>query len=53
MGTYRRNFDETKDISFLIKDNELLEKQNEIQDKISNTIKKGFDKEPEKYLKIK
>ena len=26
MGTYRRNFDETKDISFLIKDNELLEK---------------------------
>ena len=29
MSTYRRDFDETKYISFLIKDNNLLEKYNE------------------------
>ena len=40
----------------LIKDNELLERYNEIWDKVSNTIKKVFDSElvyDEKYLKIK
>ena len=30
MSAYRKDFDETKYISFLIKDNELLEKCNEI-----------------------
>ena len=30
MSAYRRGFDETKYISFLIKDDELLEKYNEI-----------------------
>ena len=30
MSSYRRDFDETKYISFLIKDDELLEKYNEI-----------------------
>ena len=39
----RRDFDETKYESFLIKNDELLEKHNEIWDKVSNTIKKGFD----------
>ena len=35
MSAYRKDSDETKYISFLIKDNELLEKFNEIWDKIS------------------
>ena len=30
MSAYRRNFDETKYMSFLIKDDKLLEKYNEI-----------------------
>ena len=30
MGTYRKDFDETKHISFLIKDDELLKKYNKI-----------------------
>ena len=41
---------------FLIKDNKLLEKRNKIQDKVSSSIKKGFDNEPvyiEKYLKTR
>ena len=41
-------------MSFLIKDDELLEKFNEIWRKIKNSIKKKFDSEPlynEKYLK--
>ena len=52
-GAYR-SVDETKCISFLIKDNELLEKYNEIWDKVSKVIKKEFDSEPvynKKYLK--
>ena len=40
MSAYRRNIDETKYISFLIKDNELLEKDNEIWEKVSKKIKK-------------
>ena len=43
-------------MSFLIKDNELLEKYNEIWEKVKNSIKKEFDSEPvfnEKYLKAK
>ena len=43
-------------MSFLIKDDELLEKCNEIWEKLKNSIKKEFDSEPvhnEKYLKAK
>ena len=43
MSAYRSNFDETKYMSFLIKDDELLEKYNKIWDKVSNTVKKRFD----------
>ena len=48
--------DETKYMSFLIKDDALLEKYNEIWEKVKNSIKKEFDSEPgnnEKYLKAK
>ena len=44
----------TKDMSFLLKDEKLLERYNEIQKKVSNIIKKEFDSKPiynEKYLK--
>ena len=34
MIVYRRNFDESKYMSFLIKDNELLENYNEIWDRV-------------------
>ena len=34
MRTYRRDFDKTQDMSFLIKDDELLEKYNEIWEKV-------------------
>ena len=40
MSTYRREFGETKCISFLIKDDELLEKYNEIWEKVKNSLKK-------------
>ena len=43
-------------MSFLIKDDKLLEKYNEIWEKVKNIIKKEFDSEPvykEKYLKAK
>ena len=56
MIAYRGYFDETNHIYFLIKDNELLEKYNEIWDKASKVIQKGFDSESvynEKYLKSK
>ena len=35
---YERHFDETKYMSFLIKNSELLEKHNEVWDNISKTI---------------
>ena len=41
---------------FLIKDEKLLEKYNEIWKKVSNIIKKEFDSKPacnEKYIKTK
>ena len=41
---------------FLIKDDELLEKYNEIWEKVKNSIKKEFDIEPvyyKKYLRAK
>ena len=57
MSAYsRRDFDETKYVSFLIKHEELLENYNEIWDKVSNSMEKGFHSEPvynEKYVKIK
>ena len=54
ISAYRKDFDETKYISFLIKDDELLEKYNEIWKKVKHSLKKEFDSEPvynEKYLK--
>ena len=39
MSAYRRNFDDTKYMSFLIKDDKLLEKYNKIWEKASNIIK--------------
>ena len=53
MSAYRRDFDETKHMSFLIKDDKLSEKYNE---KVSKSIKQKFDSEPvydEKYPKTK
>ena len=43
MNAYRKDSDETKYISFLIKDDELLEKFNEIWDKISYASGKEID----------
>ena len=45
MSAYKREFEETKYMSFLMKNKELLEKYNDVQDKDSNTNKKGFDNE--------
>ena len=56
MSAYRRDFDKTKCMPFLIKDEKLLEKYNEIWKKVSNIIKKEFDSNPacnEKYIKTK
>ena len=56
MSAYRRDFDKTKYIIFLRKDDEFLEKYNEICEKVKNSTKKKFDSEPvynEKYLKDK
>ena len=40
MTAYRKDFDETKYISLLIKDDEFLEKYNEIWEKVKNILKK-------------
>ena len=43
-------------MSFLVKDDELLGKYNEIWETVKNNLKKEFDSEPvynEKYLKAK
>ena len=56
MSPYRRDFDETKYMSFFIKGDELLKNLNEMWEKVKNSIKKGFDSKPvynEKYLKAK
>ena len=53
MNTYRRDFDETKYLTLLIKDDGLLEKYNEMWKKVKNSIKEEFDSEPvynEKYV---
>ena len=46
MRANKTDFDETKFMSFLIKDDELSEKYNEIWEKFKNNIKKEFDSEP-------
>ena len=54
MTGYRKDFDETKFISFLIKNDELLEKYYEIWEKKKRILKKEFDCEPvfnKKYIK--
>ena len=43
MSSYRSDFDKTKCVPFLIKDEKLLEKYNKIWKKVSNIIKKEFD----------
>ena len=56
MCTYRRDFEESKYMPFLIKNEELLEIYSNIWDNVSNSIKKRFYCEPlynEKYLKTK
>ena len=40
MSAYRRDFDETKFMSFFINDDEFLEKYSEIWEKVVNSIKK-------------
>ena len=40
MSAYRRDFDETKYKSFLIKNDDLLEKHNEIWEKVKNNQKR-------------
>ena len=45
MNAYRRDFDETKCMSFLIRNDELLEKYNETSDKVRKVIKKRFTSE--------
>ena len=42
----RRDFHETKYMSFLVKDDESLDKFNEIGKKVKNNFKKEFDSEP-------
>ena len=46
MSACGRDFDETKYISFLRKNGELLGTFDKLSNKVSNTIKKGFDSEP-------
>ena len=41
-STSRRDFDETKYMSSLTRDDELLEKYNKISEKVKNSIKKEF-----------
>ena len=54
MSAFRKDFDETKYVSFLIKDHQLLEKYNEIWERVENIMKKECNSEPvynKKYLK--
>ena len=56
MTAYRKNFDETKFTSFLIKDDELSEKYNDIWEKIKDSPKTEFGSKPvyhSEYLKAK
>ena len=40
MSAYRKDFDETKYVYLVIKDDKLLEKHNEIWEKVKNSLKK-------------
>ena len=56
MIAFRKDFDKTIYVSFLIKDDELLEKYNEIWDKVCHTVGKEYDSNPvynKKYLRAK
>ena len=56
MSIYRRDFNKTKCMSFLIKDENTLEKYDEISEKVSNITSKKIYSEPVhniKYLKTK
>ena len=57
MNAYKRGFDKTKCMPFLIKDEKLLDKYKEIwKKKVSNITKKEIDSKPvynEKHLKTK
>ena len=53
MSAYRRDFNETKYMSFLINNDEFLEKHNEFWEKVRNSIKKEFDIEPRRNEKYK
>ena len=46
MRAYKRGFNETNYVSFLAKNDESLEKSNEIWEKVKNSIKKEFYSEP-------
>ena len=46
ISAYRKDFDETKYMLFLIKDDELLRKYNDISEKVKNVINKEVDSEP-------
>ena len=52
MNACRKDFDKTKCVSFLIKDDKLLEKYNKICEKVSNAIKKEFGNNPVYNKKI-
>ena len=43
MTAYRKDFDEAKFVSFLLKDDKLFGKCNEIWDKVSSAIENEFD----------
>ena len=56
LSAYTRDFGETKLMPFLIKNDELLQKYNEIWEKVDSSIKKDFNSEPvynKNYLKTK
>ena len=43
VSAYRKDFDETKSMSFSIKDDELLKRHNEIWEKVENIIKNSYN----------
>ena len=57
MTAYRKDFDEIKFLSLLIIDHELLQKYNDIWEKIKDSLKREFDSKPvynkKQYPKLK
>ena len=56
MTAYRKDFNETKYVPFLITDDKCLRKYNEIWEKVTNIIYKELDSNPvynKKYIKTK